>query len=164
MLGWLAGGVVVAGGGLYCWAYGPAGYFTRDRVKLRALRADPMSSTTLLGLRAFGVEETEPSSWFSIEPLSRMRLTRRFQEDGSTSEDLMGRLVAYAQEQGWAAAPHRGERRIGIGGPSLLLRLGDQSAHEIRPGAAALLEAARQAPPSPRLARETDSPTGRLEL
>ena len=108
MLGWLAGGAVVAGGGLYCWAYGPAGYFTRDRVKLRALRADPMSSTTLLGLRAFGVEETEPSSWFSIEPLTRMRLTRRFQEDGSTSEDLMGRLVAYAQEQGWAPGPLKG--------------------------------------------------------
>jgi hypothetical protein len=116
MLGWLAGGVVVAGGGLYCWAYGPAGYFTRDRVKLRALRADPMSSTTLLGLRAFGVEETEPSSWFSIEPLSRMRLTRRFQEDGSTSEDLMGRLVAYAQEQGWAADPDPSFPSMWIGG------------------------------------------------
>ena len=116
MLGWLAGGVVVAGGGLYCWAYGPAGYFTRDRVKLRALRADPMSSTTLLGLRAFGVEETEPSSWFSIEPLSRMRLTRRFQEEASTREDLMGRLVAYAQEQGWAADPDPSFPSMWIGG------------------------------------------------
>ena len=45
-----------------------------------------------------------------------MRLTRRFQEDGSTSEDLMGRLVAYAQEQGWAADPDPSFPSMWIGG------------------------------------------------
>ena len=152
-LGWLAGGVVVAGGGLYCWAYGPAGYFTRDRVKLRALRADPMSSTTLLGLRAFGVEETEPSSWFSIEPLSRMRLTRRFQEDGSTSEDLMGRLVAYAQEQGWAADPDPSFPSMWIGGrPGPLRRIRSPPlsrwSSSIRAATKAALVTHRSSPPT----------------
>ena len=60
--------------------YGPTGYFAEDAVKLRALKADPMASTVLLGLQAFGIEE-------------------------STSKDLMSRLAAYAQEQGWTADP-----------------------------------------------------------
>ena len=47
--------------------YGPTGYFAEDAVKLRALKADPMASTVLLGLQAFGIEESETSGWFSTE-------------------------------------------------------------------------------------------------
>lgn len=92
--------------------YGPTGYFAEDAVKLRALKADPMASTVLLGLQAFGIEESEPSGWFSTECTSSMCLVRCFRDEGSTSKDLMSRLAAYAQEQGWTPirtfCPHCG--------------------------------------------------------
>ena len=85
--------------------YGPTGYFAEDAVTLRARKADPMASTVLLGLQAFGIEESEPSGWFSTECTSSMCLVRCFRDEGSTSKDLMSRLAAYAQEQGWTADP-----------------------------------------------------------
>ncbi|CAM3104293.1 hypothetical protein ACSL103130_11850 [Actinomyces slackii] len=100
LLAWLAGGSAIAIGGGLLWAYRPGGYFTRDAIDLRALRADPMSNTTLLGLRAIEVQDSTPAGWFAVQA-PRMRLNRWFRDDNSTPHDLQSRLITHAKKQGW---------------------------------------------------------------
>lgn len=114
LLAWLAGGSAIAIGGGLLWAYRPGGYFTRDAIDLRALRADPMSNTTLLGLRAIKAEDSTPAGVFAVQT-PRMRLTRWFRDENSTPQDLQSRLITYAEEQGWTEEELTYESNLWIG-------------------------------------------------